>query len=134
MATATTEFSAKIRELGEQIVSLTLKEAKELGDYLEQVHNIRPVAGGAVVMAAGAAGQEAPQVAEQTEFDVILTNFGPKKLDVIKVVKNITGLSLLDAKKLVESPSPKIKEKVSKDEAQKIKAQLEELGATVELK
>jgi large subunit ribosomal protein L7/L12 len=131
-----TEYSGKIRDLGEQIVSLTLKEAKELSDYLEKVHNIKPAAGGAVVMAPSAAAESGAAAAavEQTEFDVVMTNFGPKKLDVIKVVKNITGLSLMDAKKLVESPPAKIKEKVSKDEAQKVKAQLEELGATVELK
>jgi large subunit ribosomal protein L7/L12 len=131
-----TEYSGKIRDLGEQIVSLTLKEAKELSDYLEKVHNIKPAAGGAVVMAPAAAAESGAAAAavEQTEFDVVMTNFGPKKLDVIKVVKNITGLSLMDAKKLVESPPAKIKEKVSKDEAQKVKAQLEELGATVELK
>jgi large subunit ribosomal protein L7/L12 len=131
-----TEYSGKIRDLGEQIVSLTLKEAKELSDYLEKVHNIKPAAGGAVVMAPAAAADSGAAAAavEQTEFDVVMTNFGPKKLDVIKVVKNITGLSLMDAKKLVESPPAKIKEKVSKDEAQKVKAQLEELGATVELK
>jgi len=131
-----TEYSGKIRDLGEQIVSLTLKEAKELSDYLEKVHDIKPAAGGAVVMAPSAAAESGAAAAavEQTEFDVVMTNFGPKKLDVIKVVKNITGLSLMDAKKLVESPPAKIKEKVSKDEAQKVKAQLEELGATVELK
>ena len=131
-----TEYSGKIRDLGEQIVSLTLKEAKELSDYLEKVHHIKPAAGGAVVMAPSAAAESGAAAAavEQTEFDVVMTNFGPKKLDVIKVVKNITGLSLMDAKKLVESPPAKIKEKVSKDEAQKVKAQLEELGATVELK
>ncbi|GIW94633.1 MAG: 50S ribosomal protein L7/L12 [Pirellulaceae bacterium] len=134
MATATKEFSPKIRELGDQIVALTLKECIELGDYLEEVHNIKPAVGGAVVMAPPTAQEGAAQVEEQTEFDVILTNFGPKKLDVVKVVKNLTGLSLMDAKKLVETPNAKIKEKVSKDEAQKVKAQLEELGATVELK
>jgi len=73
-------------------------------------------------------------VVEQTEFDVVLANVGDKKLDVVKVVKNITGASLMDAKKLVESPKPTIKEKVSKEDAAKVKAELEAVGATVELK
>lgn len=128
------EVAAEIKELGDKIANLTLKQAKELSDYLKEEYKIEPAAGGAVVMA-GPAGGAAPAAAvEQTEFDVVLTSFGDKKLDVVKEVKNITGASLMDAKKLVEAAPSKIKEKVSKDEANKIKATLEKAGAAVELK
>lgn len=86
------------------------------------------------MMAAPAEGGAGPAVVEQTEFDVIMTSFGEKKLDVVKVVKNLTGASLMDAKKLVEGVPAKIKEAVSKDEAEKVKKELVEAGATVELK
>ena len=86
------------------------------------------------MMTGPAAGAPAAAAAEQTEFDVVLANVGDKKLDVVKVVKNITGASLMDAKKLVESAKPTIKEKVSKEDAAKIKAELEAVGATIELK
>ncbi len=130
-----TAFADDIKNLGEQIVALTLKQAKELSDYLKEVHGIEAAAGGAVVMAAPAGdGGAAPAAAEQTEFDVVMTAFGDKKLDVVKVVKNITGASLMDAKKLVEGVPAKIKEGASKEDAQKIKAELEAAGATVELK
>jgi large subunit ribosomal protein L7/L12 len=125
-----------IKSLGDQIASLTLKQAKELSDYIKDEYGIEPAAGGAVVMAApagdGAGGGAA--VVEQTEFDVVMTGFGDKKLDVVKVVKNITGASLMDAKKIVESVPATIKQKVSKEEAQKIKDELEKSGASVELK
>jgi large subunit ribosomal protein L7/L12 len=130
-----TAIAQDLKDLGEKIVSLTLKQAKELSDYLKEVHGIEAAAGGAVMMAApaGDAGGAA-KPAEQTEFTVVLANFGPKKLDVVKVVKNLTGASLMDAKKLVESAPANIKEGVSKEEAEKIKAELTEAGATVELK
>jgi large subunit ribosomal protein L7/L12 len=125
-----------IKALGDQIANLTLKQAKELSDYLKEEYKIEPAAGGAVMMAApaGGGGGGAAAAAEQTEFDVVLTSFGDKKLDVVKEVKNITGASLMDAKKLVEAVPAKIKEKVSKDDANKIKATLEKAGAAVELK
>ncbi|MBM4000529.1 MAG: 50S ribosomal protein L7/L12 [Planctomycetes bacterium] len=131
---ATMEFSAGTKELGDKIANLTLKQAKELSDYLKDVYKIEPAAGGAVMMAApsGDAGPAAEAV--QTEFDVVMTSFGDKKLDVVKVVKNLTGASLMDAKKLVEAVPAKIKEKISKEDAEKVKAQLMEAGATVELK
>lgn len=122
-----------IKELGDKIANLTLKQAKELSDYLKEEYKIEPAASGAVMMAAPTSAAPAA-AAEQTEFDVVLTSFGDKKLDVVKEVKNITGASLMDAKKLVESAPAKIKEKVSKDEAAKIKATLEKAGAAVELK
>ncbi|MCA9190915.1 MAG: 50S ribosomal protein L7/L12 [Planctomycetales bacterium] len=128
-----TTYADDIRNLGDQIVGLTLKQAKELSDYLKDEHGIEPAAGGAVVMAAPADSGPAAAV-EQTEFDVVMTSFGDAKLNVVKIVKNITGASLMDAKKLVEGVPAKIKEAVSKEEAEKVKKELEEAGATVELK
>jgi large subunit ribosomal protein L7/L12 len=122
-----------IQSLGDQIANLTLKQAKELSDYIKEKYKIEPAAGGAVMMAGPAAAGPAA-AAEQTEFDVVMTSFGDKKLDVVKVVKNITGASLMDAKKLVEGVPAKIKEKVSKEDAAKVKAELEAAGAAVELK
>ena len=123
-----------IQSLGDQIANLTLKQAKELSDYIKEKYKIEPAAGGAVMMAGPAGPGAAPAAAEPTEFDVVMTAFGDKKLDVVKVVKNLTGLSLMDAKKLVEGVPAKIKEKVSKEDAAKVKAKLEAVGAAVELK
>jgi large subunit ribosomal protein L7/L12 len=124
-----------INALGDQIANLTLKQAKELSDYIKEKYGIEPAAGGAVMMApAAGAGGGAAAAEVQTEFDVVLTAFGDKKLDVVKVVKNITGASLMDAKKLVEGVPAKIKEKVSKEDAEKVKAELTAVGATVEVK
>jgi large subunit ribosomal protein L7/L12 len=136
MSESATAFAEEIKTLGEKIVGLTLKQAKELSDYLKEVHGIEAASGGAVVMAAPAdgGGGAAAAAAVQTEFDVVMTSFGDKKLDVVKVVKNLTGLSLMDAKKLVEGVPAKIKEQVSKEDAEKVKAELTEAGATVELK
>jgi large subunit ribosomal protein L7/L12 len=129
------EFSASAKELGDKIVGLTLKQAKELSDYLEDVHGIKPAAGGAVMMAAapgGDAGGAAKE--EKTEFDVVLEGFGDKKIGVIKVVRTITNLGLKEAKDLVEGVPSKVKEGASKEEAEKIKKELEEAGATVSIK
>ncbi len=139
MATAeeTREFSSDTKELGDKIVSLTLKAAKELSDYLDEVHGIKPAAGGAVVMAAGAGGGGeggGEAAAEQTEFDVVLESFGDNKIGVIKVVRSATGLGLKEAKDLVESAPAKIKEGISKEDAEKLKAELEEAKATVAIK
>ncbi len=131
---ATVEFSAECKELGDKIAGMTLKQAKELSDYLKSAYGIEPAAGGAVMMAAPAEGGGAAAPAAQTEFDVVLTGFGDKKLDVVKVVKNLTGASLMDAKKMVESCPAKLKEAVSKEDADKIKAEIEAAGGTVELK
>jgi large subunit ribosomal protein L7/L12 len=132
---ATIEFSAESKTLGDQIANMTLKQAKELSDYLKETYGIEPAAGGAVMMApAGGDGGGAAAAVEQTEFDVILTGFGDKKLDVVKVVKNLTGASLMDAKKMVESCPAKLKEGVSKEDAAKVKAEVEAAGGTVELK
>ena len=132
---ATIEYSSTTKDLGEKIVALTLKQAKELSDYLENVHGIKPAAGGAVMMApagGGGGGGDAPAV--QTEFTVVLEGFGDKKLGVIKVVRAITSLGLKEAKDLVEGVPAKIKENVSKEEAEKVKKELEEAGGTVSIK
>ncbi len=131
---AVAEYSAEAKELGDKISTLTLKEAKELSDYLKEEHGIEPAAGGGAVMMAapGEGGGEA--AAEQTEFDVVLESFGDKKIGVIKVVRSATGLGLKEAKDLVEGAPGKVKEGVSKEDAEKIKSDLEEAGATVSIK
>jgi len=131
--TATLEYSDATKTIGDKIVGLTLKEAKELSDYLENEHGIKAAAGGGVVMAAGGGGGEEAAEA-QTEFDVVLTGFGDKKLDVVKVVKTITGASLMEAKKMVESAPATLKEGASKEECDKIKADVEAAGGSIELK
>lgn len=131
---ATIEFSAESKELGDKIAGLTLKQAKELSDYLKEEHGIEPASGGGVVMAAPTDGGGEEAAVEQTEFDVVMSSFGEKKLDVVKVVKAITGATLMEAKKLVEGVPAKIKEQASKEDAEKVKEQLEGAGATVELK
>ena len=130
------EFPQAIVELGDKIVALTLKDAKTLSDYLEEVHGIKAAAGGAVMMAAPAAGGEAAAaVEEKTDFDVVLESFGEKKLEVIKVVRTaVAGISLGDAKALVEGVPSKIKTGVSKEEAQKLKEEFEKVGAKIAIK
>jgi len=137
MSTATAEYSAKSKKLGDEIVGLTLKEAKELSDYLKDVHGIEPAAGGGVIMAApgaGGGGAAAEAAAEKTEFDVVLEGFGDQKIGVIKVVRGATGLGLKEAKDLVEGVPSKVKEGLSKADAEKLKKELEEAGATVSIK
>lgn len=136
--TATREFSSLAKDLGDKIVALTLKEAKELSDYLKDVHGIEPAAGGAVMMAApggAGGGGAAPAAEEKTEFDVMLDGFeDAKKIGVIKVVRAATGLGLKEAKDLVEGAPSKVKEGISKDDAAKLKKELEEAGAKVSVK
>ena len=132
---AVREFSAATKEFGDRIADLTLKEAKELSDYLEDVHGIKAAAGGAMMMMpAGGAGEAAETAEEQTEFDVVLESFGEKKIGVIKVVRAATALGLKEAKELVESVPTKVKEGLSKEDAEKLKTELEEAGATVSIK
>jgi len=137
-AEATREFSKETKDLGDKIVALSLKAAKELSDYLDEVHGIKPAAGGAVMMAApaggGAAGGGAAAAAEKTEFDVVLDAFGDNKIGVIKVVRAATGLGLKEAKDLVEGAPAKVKEGISKADAEKLKKELEESGAKVSIK
>ena len=128
------EFAAEIKELGDKIMGMTLKEAKELSDYLKDVHGIEPASGGAVMMAAPAAGEGAAPAEEKTEFDVVLEDFGANKINVIEVVRSATGASLGDAKSMVESAPKAIKQAVSKEEAEKLKKELEEAGAKVSIK
>jgi len=135
--TATVEFSDATKEFGDKIVGMTLKEAKELSDYLEDVHGIKPAAGGgAVVMAGPADGGDGAGGGEevQSEFDVVLESFGDKKIAVIKEVRALTGLGLKEAKELVDGAPSKVKEGLPKEEAEAAKAKLEEAGATVSVK
>ncbi|WP_172327037.1 50S ribosomal protein L7/L12 [Mangrovicoccus sp. HB161399] len=125
---------ADLKALAEQIVNLTLLEAQELKTILKDEYGIEPAAGGAVMMAGPAADAGAAAAEEQTEFDVILKEAGAEKIKVIKEVRGITGLGLKEAKELVEAGGKAVKEQVSKDEANDIKAKLEAVGAVVELK
>ncbi len=125
-------MSEKIAEIVEKIKELTLVEASELKQALEDEFGVTAAA--PVVVGAAAAGGEAAAAEEKTEFDVVLKSFGEKKINVIKVVRAHTGLGLKEAKDLVDSAPSTVKEAISKDEAEKIKTELEEAGATVELK
>jgi large subunit ribosomal protein L7/L12 len=130
----TEKIMADIKELAEQLVNLTIKEANELAQLLEEEYGIKPAA--AAVAVAGPAGGDGAAAAaeEQTEFDVILKAVGPKKINVIKEVRALTGLGLKEAKAVVDEAPNTIKEAVSKEEAEQIKAKLEEVGAEVEIK
>ena len=131
------EWSSGTKELGDKIVKLTLMQAKELGDYLKEVHGIEPASGATVMMAgpaAGGAGGEAAAAEEKTSFSVILKEVGDKKIQVIKEVRALTGLGLKEAKDLVDGVPKPVKEGVSKDEAESAKKQLEAAGAVVEIK
>jgi large subunit ribosomal protein L7/L12 len=136
MATAEVEYTTVTKDLGDKIVALTLKQAKELSDYLENVHGIKAAAGGAVMMAPAAGGGAAAAAPEaKTEFDVILESFdAAKKISVIKVVRAATGLGLKEAKDAVEGAPSKIKEGISKEDAEKLKKELEEAGGKVAIK
>ena len=123
---------ADLKSLAEQIVNLTLLEAQELKTILKDEYGIEPAAGGAVMMA-GPAGAAAPAEEEKTEFDVVLTEAGPNKINVIKEVRAITGLGLKEAKDLVEAGG-KVKEGAAKADAEELKTKLEAAGAKVELK
>lgn len=131
MADETKTFDAKISEMGDKLAGLTLKEAVDLADYMKDTYGIEAAAGGAVMMAGPAAAAEAP--VEKTEFDVILKGIGGNKIGVIKVVRELTGLGLKEAKDLTEAPNAKIKEGLSKEEAEAVAAKLKEAGAETEL-
>jgi len=124
-------WNSNIKEIGDKIVALTLLQAKELADYLKEVYGIEPAAGGAVMVAAAAT--EAAVVEEKTSFNVILETAGDKKIGVIKEVRAITGLGLKEAKDLVDGAPKIVKEKVNKAEADALKKQLEDAGATVKI-
>ncbi|MFV0506435.1 MAG: 50S ribosomal protein L7/L12 [Bacteroidales bacterium] len=125
---------ADIKKLAEELVNLTVKEVKELADILKDEYGIEPAAAAVAVAGAAAGGEADDAAAAQTEFDVILKAGGQSKLAVVKLVKELAGLGLKEAKEVVDSAPKAIKEKVSKDEADALKAQLEEAGAEVEIK
>ena len=126
---------ANLTQLAEQLVNLTVKEVKELTDILKDQYGIEPAAAGAVVVAAAAGGgSEAAAEEEKTSFDVILKAAGAQKLAVVKLVKDLTGLGLKEAKDLVDAAPKPVKEGVAKDEADALKKSLEEAGAEVEIK
>jgi large subunit ribosomal protein L7/L12 len=130
---ATMTFADNIKTLGDSIVKLTVLEAKSLGDYLEQEHGIKPAA---AAVAAGPAVAAAPveAAAAKTEFDVELTSFGANKINVIKVVRAATALGLKEAKDLVDGAPKMVKTGISKEDADKLKKELEDAGATVTIK
>ena len=128
---------ADLKAFAEQLVGLTVKEVNELATILKDEYGIEPAAAGAVMMAGpggGAGGDDAPAAAEQSSFDVILKAAGASKLAVVKLVKDLTGLGLKEAKELVDGAPKAVKEGVAKDEAEALKKQLEEAGAEVEVK
>ena len=126
------EFAAEIKDLGDKIVALSLVQARQLSEYLKEVHGLEAAAGG-VVMAAAAAPAAAAEE-EKTEFDVVLAEAGANKIGVIKVVREVTGLGLKEAKDLVDGAPKTVKEAVAKAEAEAMKKKLEEAGAKVTLK
>lgn len=126
-----TTFDAKITDMGDKLAGLTLKEAVDLASYMKDTYGIEAAAGGAVMMAGPAAA--APAAEEKTDFDVILKAIGGNKIGVIKVVRELTGLGLKEAKDLTETANAKIKEGLGKEEADQVAAKLKEAGAEVEL-
>lgn len=125
---------ADLKAFAEQLVNLTVKEVNELAAILKDEYGIEPAAASAVVVTGPAGGGDAPVVEEKTSFDVILKAAGASKLAVVKLVKDLTGLGLKEAKELVDGAPKPVKEGVAKDEAEALKKQLEEAGAEVEVK
>lgn len=132
--TAVQELPQDIKELGDKIAELTLKRATQLSKYLEEAHGIKAAAGVAMMPGPGPGTPEQQAAPEKTEFDVVLEGFGEKKIGVIKVVRELTGLGLKEAKDLVEGVPSKVKSGLSKEDAEKAKAKLVEAGATVSIK
>jgi large subunit ribosomal protein L7/L12 len=132
------EATAELKEIGDRLAGLTLKQAVDLANYLKEAHGIEAAAGGAVMMAGpggpGGPGGPKEEEAVKSTFDVVLKSAGDKKIQVIKVVRAATGLGLKEAKDLVEAAPKPVKEGLTKDDAEKLKKELEEQGATVELK
>jgi large subunit ribosomal protein L7/L12 len=129
----TKSYAAEIVALGDKIVALSLAQARALSEYLKEVHGLEAAAGG-VMMAAAPAAAAAPVEEEKTEFDVVLSEAGANKIGVIKVVREITGLGLKEAKDLVDGAPKTVKEAVAKADAETFKKKLEEAGAKVALK
>ena len=133
MTEATVEVAAEIKALGDKIAELTLKQAVDLKDYLKAAYGLEPAAGGAIMMAGGGGGA-AEAVEEQTAFDVVLKAAGDKKIQVIKVVREATGLGLKEAKDLVDGAPKPVKTGLTKDEAEALAAKIKESGGEVEIK
>ena len=135
MTTEARNWTDDVKAIGDKIVGLTLMQAKELADYLKEVHGIEPAAGGAIMMAgpAGASAGAAEAAQEKTSFTVVLKAAGDKKIQVIKEVRALTSLGLKEAKDLVEGAPKPVKEGLNKADAEAAKKQLESAGATVEL-
>ena len=129
----TKSFEAKVTKIGDEIASLTLKEAVDLAEYMKDKYGIEAAAGGGMMMAAAPAAGAAAAV-DQSEFDVILDNSGANKIQVIKVVREATGLGLKEAKDMVDAAPKAIKEKITKEEADKLKGLLEAAGGKVVIK
>jgi large subunit ribosomal protein L7/L12 len=136
MAEAVAEVSPAVKDLGDKIVNLTVKDAQSLADYLKSAYGIEPAGGGAVMMAGPGGGGAAAAEAEEapTVFDVILADGGANKINVIKVVRAATSLGLKEAKDMVDGAPKTVKEGVSKEDGEKLKKELEAAGAKVELK
>ncbi len=128
------EFSASVKEMGDKIVTLSVKEAQELSDYLKDTYGIEPAGGGAVMMAAPGAGGGDAEDDAPTAFDVVLTESGASKISVIKVVRAATGVGLKEAKDMVDSVPKAIKEDLNKEDADALKKEIEDAGGKVELK
>ncbi|MCX6352531.1 MAG: 50S ribosomal protein L7/L12 [Bacteroidetes bacterium] len=124
---------ADVKAIAETLVNLSVKDVQELSKILKDEYGIEPAAAAPVMMAGPSGGSDAPAAVEKTEFTVILKDAGGQKLTVVKVVKDLTGLGLKEAKELVDGAPKAVKENIAKDEAESIKAKLEEAGATVEL-
>jgi len=133
-ATAVAEVDPAVKEVADKVAEFTLKQAVDFKNYMKDAYGIEPAAGGAVMMAGGGGGEGAAEAEEQTEFDVILEGAGEKKIQVIKVVREATGLGLKEAKDMVDGAPKAVKEKVSKEEADELKAKLEEAGGQVTVK
>jgi large subunit ribosomal protein L7/L12 len=130
---AVAEVDPQVKDIADKVAGFTLKQAVDFKNYMKEAYGIEPAAGGAVVMAASGGGEAAAAV-EKTEFDVVLESAGDKKIQVIKVVREATGLGLKEAKDLVDGAPKPVKEKVSKADADALKAKLEESGAKVVIK
>jgi len=129
------EWSSDVKDLGDKIMALTLLRAQELGDYLKDVYGVEAAAAPMMVAGPAAAGAAAPAAeAEKEDFTVVLTGSGDKKIQVIKVVRELTGLGLKEAKDLVDGAPKNVKEDVPKAQAEEMKKKIEEAGGTVELK
>lgn len=127
------EFSAEVKDLGDKIVNLSVKDAQSLTDYLKDEYGIEPAGGGAVMMAPGP-GPDKEEDEAPSAFDVVLTEAGASKINVIKVVRAATGLGLKEAKEIVDSAPKAVKEDLSKEDAEKLQKEIEEAGGKVELK